>query len=169
LAAQAGILLIGVLITIYSGRRKGVLPAFASLALTSMLFLAVVNQSLPLFDRRRSVKDLALSLKPSLKPDDEVATYHAYYQDLPLYLQRHVTQVGWVEPFEIWQEEFNKQANDERTFWQEWRGPRRLFVVTDKATYEQLRRGNERPIQLVAENEYSVVLSNQIERAVVAN
>ena len=138
--------------------------AFTSLTATSALFLVVLNSSLPLFDQRRSVKDLAQILKPELKDDDEVARYHAYYQDLPFYLQRHVTQVGWVEPFELWEEDFNKLASDDRTFWQKWDGPGRLFVVTDKATYAILRREMERPIYLVAQNEYSVVLSNQLDR-----
>ena len=41
---------------------------------------------------------------------------------------------------------------------------RRLFVVTDKANYELMRREKERAIYLVAENEFSVVLSNQSDR-----
>ncbi len=167
--AQLAILILGILVTVYLANRRGFTAVFASLVLTSALFLVVLNSSLPLFDHRRSVKDLALALKPELGADDEVASYHAYYQDLPFYLQRHVTQVGWVEPFELWEEDFNKQASDDRAFWQKWDEPRRLFVVTDKATYDFLRREKKRAIYLVAENEYSVVLSNQIERRAVFN
>ena len=161
MAAQIGILLVGAVLALLLVRCQKHAASFASLALASTLSLIILNQSLPLFDQRRSVKDLALSLKPALKADDEVSTYHAYYQDLPFYLQRHVTQVGWVEPFEVWEEEFNKQASDDRSLWQKWNGPRRLFVVTDKANYDLLRRDPQRPLHLVVENAYSVVFSNR--------
>jgi hypothetical protein len=164
--AQLAILILGILVTVYLANRRGFTAVFASLALTSALFLAVLNSSLPLFDHRRSVKDLALALKPELGADDEIASYHAYYQDLPFYLQRHVTQVGWVEPFELWEEDFNKQASDDRTFWQKWDSPRRIFVVTDRATYDHLRREKKRIIHLVAQNEFSVVVSNRSDKPV---
>ena len=167
--AEIAILLSGVLLAIYFGKRRRPGASFAALAVTSMLFLVVLNQSLPVFDQRRSVKDLAAAFKPSLKPDDEVATYHAYYQDLPLYLQRRVTQVGWVESFKLGQADSNRQAKDDKSFWQKWDGPRRLFVLTDKATYEALCREQQRPIHLVAANEYSVVFSNRTDRPAVVN
>jgi hypothetical protein len=160
--AEIAILLFGVLLAIYFGRRQLPGASFAALAVTSTLFLLVLNQSLPVFDQRRSVKDLAAAFKSALKPDDEVATYHAYYQDLPLYLQRQVTQVGWLGPVELGQEGFNRRAKDDKIFWQKWDGPRRLFVLTDKATYDVLRREQQRPIHLVAANEYSVVFSNRM-------
>jgi hypothetical protein len=97
---QSAILLFGALATSFLARRN-IPAAFSALALTAAFFLVVLNSSLPIFDQRRSVKDLALTIKPWLRPNDEVASYHAYYQDLPFYLQRHVTQVGWVEPFEL--------------------------------------------------------------------
>ena len=167
--AEIAILLSGVLLAIYFGKRQRPGASFAALAVTSMLFLLVLNQSLPVFDQRRSVKDLAAAFMPSLKPDDEVATYHAYYQDLPLYLQRHVTPVGWLGPVELGQEGFNRRAKDDKIFWQKWDGPRRMFVLTDKATYDVLRREQQRPIHLVAANEYSVVFSNRTAQPAIVN
>src|SRR5258706_448774 len=84
-------------------------------------------------------------------------------------LQRHVIQVGWAEPFERWQDDFADHASDDQGFWKKWDGPRRLFVVTDKATYNNLRREKQRINHLVAQSEYSVVISNQTRRATVVN
>src|SRR5207247_8882609 len=117
--ARGAVLLVGPLATSVLGKRN--IPApLSALGLSAAFFLVVLNSSLPILDQRRSVKDLALTIKPSLQPNDEVASYHAYYQDLPLYLQRHVTQVGWVEPFELWEEELNKRADNDKAFWQKW-------------------------------------------------
>jgi Dolichyl-phosphate-mannose-protein mannosyltransferase/Aminoarabinose transferase C-terminal domain len=158
--AQSAILLSGALATSFLGKRN-IPAAFSALGLTAAFFLVVLNSSLPIFDQRRSVKDLALTIKPWLQPNDEVASYHAYYQDLPLYLQRHVTQVGWVEPFELWEEELNKRADDDKAFWQKWNSPQSIYALTDRATYAKLRAQADRKLYLVAQNAYDVVFSNR--------
>lgn len=163
LAAQSVILLSGALAAVYLNRRKGFPWAFAALGLTAALFLVVLNSSLPLFDQRRSIKELALALKPRLKSADEVASYHAYYQDLPLYLQRRVTQVGWIEPFALWEENLNRQADDDTSFWRRWNGPAAIYALTDKKEYDKLRGGSDRKVFLVAQTSYDVLLSNHPE------
>ncbi|HEX9443668.1 MAG TPA: phospholipid carrier-dependent glycosyltransferase, partial [Candidatus Binatia bacterium] len=162
LAAQSVILVAGALTAISLGRRRGFPWAFSALGLTAALFLAVLNSSLPIFDQRRSVKDLALALKPRLQTRDEVASYHAYYQDLPLYLQRQVTQVGWVEPFARWEEGPSRRADDDAFFWRRWDGPATIYALTDKAGYDRLRGGSERKVFLVAQTNYDVVFSNKL-------
>ena len=164
--AQSVILLAGALATIFLGKRRGFPSAFSALGLTAALFLIVLNSSLPLIDQRRSVKDLALVVKSQLQTKDEVASYHAYYQDLPFYLQRHVTQVAWVEPFELWEEDLNKRANDDANFWHRWNGPTTIYVLTDRADYDKLRGESERKFYLVAQTDYDVVFSNKLEHRV---
>jgi Aminoarabinose transferase C-terminal domain len=164
---QSAILLFGALATSFLSRRN-IPAAFSALALTAAFFLVVLNSSLPLFDQRRSVKDLALTIKPWLRPNDEVASYHAYYQDLPLYLQRHVTQVGWVEPFELWEEELNKRADDDKAFWQKWDGPHSVYALTNRATYKKLRAHADRKLYLVAQTAYDVVFANRKETPATA-
>ncbi|HEY6201256.1 MAG TPA: phospholipid carrier-dependent glycosyltransferase [Candidatus Binatia bacterium] len=161
LAAQGVILITGALAAVYLRRRKGLSWAVPVLAASSALFLVVLNSSLPIFDERRSVKDLALALKPRLTSADEVASYHAYYQDLPLYLQRRVTQVGWIEPFELWEEDRNQRADDEGTFWQRWNGPATIYILTDRDEYDKLRSDAKDKIFLVAQTDYDVMLSNR--------
>jgi hypothetical protein len=161
LIGQGAVLLSGALTAVYLRRRKGFPRAFPVLVVTAAVFLVVVNSSLPVFDERRSVKSLALALKPRLKSADEVASYHAYYQDLPFYLQRHVTQVGWVEPFELWEADPKQRENDDDTFWSAWNGPARIYIVTNREEYDKLRADSEHKVFLVAQTDYDVVLSNR--------
>ncbi len=165
--AQWLILFCGALATLFLDGRRGFRAAFAILGATEALFLVVLNSSLPLMDQRRSVKDLALAVKSQLQPHDEVASYRAYYQDLPVYLQRPIVQVGWVEPFEIWDGDFNKQAESEAKFWQQWNGGNTIYVLSDRAIYERLRTESNRPIFLVAENDYAAVFTNKSQQAQV--
>ncbi len=102
-------------------------------------------------------------LKSRLQPADEVATYHAYYEDLPVYLERYITVVGWKE-----EGEFNAPAEsasswtiDDATFRERWNGPVTIYMLTDRATYETLRHSPEQKFYLVAETNYDVLLSNK--------
>ena len=167
LFAQGLILLVGATVTLYLAARYGSSRAFTALSLTAALFLIVLNDSLPLLDQRRSVKDLALVVKSRLRPRDEVATYHAYYQDLPFYLQRRVVQVGWAEPFEKWDEDFNKHSEDEATFWKKWNGIDTIYALSDRAIYDKLRVESDRRVFLVAENGYTVAFTNKSEPLVL--
>ncbi len=45
---------------------------------------------------KASTKSLAVELLPQLKPLDIVAAYDTYWQDLPVYLGRNITVVGWT-------------------------------------------------------------------------
>jgi hypothetical protein len=142
-------------------KRRGFPAAFGAWAASAALFLIILDSSLPIFDDRRSVKDLALAMKPYLGAKDEVATYHAYYQDLPLYLHRHITQIGWIESFELWDEDLNRHAFDDMELWRKWAGPQSIFVVTDRSTYDKLRATGSRLMYLIAQNSYEVVFSNK--------
>ncbi len=159
--AQGCILLIGALIALYLVRRYRFPAAFIVLSLSSALFLVVLNSGLPLLDQRRSIKDLALIVKSHLRPGDEVATYRAYYQDLPFYLQTHIVQVGWAEPFEVWDRDFNEHAEDEATFWKKWNGIDTIYAFSDRAIFDKLRAQPGRKIALVAENDYAVAFTNK--------
>ncbi|HMF52461.1 MAG TPA: phospholipid carrier-dependent glycosyltransferase [Candidatus Saccharimonadales bacterium] len=165
--AQWLILFCGGLATLYLDGQRRFRAAFAVLGATEALFLVVLNSSLPLMDQCCLVKDLALAIKPRLRPEDEVASYRSYYQDLPLYLQRHVVQVGWVEPFEIWEENFNKQAEGEAVFWRKWDDANTIYALSDRAIYEKLRAGSEHKIFLVTANNYTVVFSNKSDHGAI--
>lgn len=162
--AQIGVLIVGAVATLILGKRRGFPWAFSSLTLTSVLFLVVLNSSLPLFDQRRSVKDLAGVLKSRLQPADEVATYHAYYEDLPVYLERRITLVDWKGDLEFGSqvEDVSGWVIDDAKFWQRWNSPATIYMLTDRAMYDQLRDRSGQRFYLVAQTEYDILLSNRV-------
>lgn len=161
--AQAAILVAGAISLLILGRRRGFPWAVSSLALTSALFLVVANSSLPLFDQRRSVKDLAGVLKSHLHTADEVVTYHAYYQDLPVYLDRLVTVVGWRGEldFGVQTEDASGWMIDDAICWKSWNGPTTVYLFTSRPIYDKLRAEAGKKFYLLAQTEYNVLLSNK--------
>ena len=113
-----------------------------SLPLAWALFLVVLNSSLSLLDQRRSVKALAAVLKSQLQSHDAVASYYAYYEDLPVYLQRPVAVVGWKGNLQF-RVEVNERSGgwmtDDASVWKRWNSPVTVYMLTESTTYEKLR------------------------------
>lgn len=164
--AQSVILMVGALsaLSLVFGNKKVFRWGFLSLTLCWALFLLVLNSSLPLLDERRSVKALAAELKPQLHASDEVASYHAYYHDLPVYLERPVAVVGWKGNLQFGVE-VNEHSGgwmtDEASFWQRWNSPTTIYVLLEKTTYERLRSKSSFKFRVVARGRYDVLLSNK--------
>ena len=128
------------------------------------LFLVVLNSSLALLDQRRSVKALAAVLNSRLHPSDEVASYHAYYEDLPVYLQRPVAVVGWKGNLQF-RVEVNERSGgwitDDAWFWKRWNSPATVYMLTEQGTYDKLRSESSFKFRVVAQGLYDVLLSNK--------
>jgi 4-amino-4-deoxy-L-arabinose transferase-like glycosyltransferase len=137
--------------------------AVVALAVTSVLFLMQINAVAPRVDTK-SVKHLAIELKARLKPGDEVASYHEYYQDLPVYLEQRITVVDWggelnfgnsVEDTKAW-------MTDGNTFWKRWQGPATMYVLTTIDDYEALKQAKPPlPLYPIAQDRSNIVLSNR--------
>jgi hypothetical protein len=162
LYAQTALLLCGAAALVWA-RRRGLRAVFPVSAATIGLLLVVVDSGFPLLDDRRSLKNLALALKPQLQLADEVATYRAYYQDLPVYLGRLVTVVEWRGEldFGIRAEDVSGWMIDDAEFWRRWNGPARMYAVTDRENYDRLLGRGGPNVHLVAKNDYNVVVTNQ--------
>jgi len=164
--AQSAILvLVGVsAIVLGFGNRRAFGLGFLSLTLTWALFLVVLNSSLPLMDQRRSVKALAAVLTSQINPADEVASYHAYYQDLPVYLQRPVAIVGWKGNLQFGVEVNERSGGwmtDDASFWKRWNSPVTVYMLTEQETYDKLRSESFFKSRVVARGLYDVLLSNK--------
>ena len=135
-----------------------------SLTLVWALFLVVLNSSLPFLDQRRSVKALAVVLKSQLQRSDEVASYHAYYQDLPVYLGRPVAIVGWKGNLQFGVE-VNEHSGgwmtDDESFWKHWNSRATVYMLTEQTTYEKLRSESSFKSRVVAQGLYDILLSNK--------
>jgi len=137
--------------------------AVVALAITSVLFLMQINAVAPRVDAK-SVKQLAIELKARLKPGDEVASYHEYYQDLPVYLEQRITVVDWggelnfgnsVEDTKAW-------MTDGDTFWKRWQGPATMYVLTTIDDYAALKQAKPPlPLFPLAQDRRNIVLSNR--------
>jgi 4-amino-4-deoxy-L-arabinose transferase-like glycosyltransferase len=166
ISAQSAILVLGGVsaLVLGFGNRRAFRWGFISLILTWALFLIVLNSSLPLLDQRRSVKALAAVLKAQLQPADEVASYHAYYQDLPVYLQRPVAVVGWKGNLQFGVEVDERSGGwmtDDASFWQRWNSPLTVYMLTEQETYDKLRSESSFKSRVVARGLYDVLLSNK--------
>jgi MFS family permease len=161
---QTGILILAVGAARELGKREGSRWGFIHLITMWALFLVLLNSSLTVLDDRRSVKTLATVLKPQLQPTDEVATYHAYYQDLPVYLQRPVTVVAWKGDLQFGVEVDEHAGGwmvDDVAFWKEWDGPSTVYALTDRASYDTLRAESKRKFYPIAQTAYDVLWSNK--------
>jgi 4-amino-4-deoxy-L-arabinose transferase-like glycosyltransferase len=156
-------LLIGAVLAFGLARVRGFRPAFAAVAVTAALFLIGMNAAAPRVDTR-SVKTLAVTLKPLLKPGDEVASLLAYYQDLPVYLERRITAVDWKGELEFGceVEDTRQWMTDSATFWKRWKGPSTIYVFMDAETYKAVPIVNP-SVRLypIARNKETVVVSNR--------
>lgn len=164
--AQSAMLMAGAVaaLVLGFGTRAAFRSGILSLTLTWALFLVTLNSSLPLLDQRRSVKALAAVLKPRLNPSDEVASYHAYYQDLPVYLQRPVAVVGWKGDLQFGVEVNERSGGwmtDDASFWKRWNSPATVYMLTEQTTYEKLLSASSFKSRIVAQGFYDVLLSNQ--------
>lgn len=135
----------------------------AALAIASVLFLGVLDRGFTYLDDRRSVKTLALTLKPHLRPSDEVISYREYYQDLPVYLERRITVVDWKGElrFGTEVEDVSGWMIDEPVFWQRWDSATRVYLLTGRDNYDKLRAAGRGQFHLLAQTGSNVLVTNR--------
>ncbi len=144
----------------WAGLRRGLAVGVCTLAAGFSLFLLGVNASAPYLDTR-SVKTLALKLRPLLTPQAIVACYGWYYQDVPFYLRRRVEIVNYKG-------ELGYGTTLEKTpwvmrgpaFWRQWDSHRTVYMVTSRSTYQNLRKRGIR-MHMVAGNRFNVIVGNK--------
>ena len=135
-----------------------------ALALTAAVFLGVVDRGFGYLDHKRSVKELALVLKPRLQAGDEVMTYQEYYQDLPVYLERRITVVDWKGElrFGTEVEDVSGWMIDEASFRRRWDGPQRAYLLTGQGNYDKLRAEGRGRFHLIAQTGSNVLVTNRM-------
>jgi 4-amino-4-deoxy-L-arabinose transferase-like glycosyltransferase len=139
--------------------------AFIALVATSALFLVEGNMVAPLVDMK-SIKSIALVLKPRLQAGDEVASYQTYYQDLPVYLERRITVVDWKGELEFGTEveDTSQWMIDSTTFWKRWMGPSTMYMVTKISTYDAIRTNPRLKLVPIARDARNIIVSNRHEK-----
>lgn len=156
-------LLFGAALTGALGRFRGFRFVFAAVVVIAALFLIEMNAAAPRIDTK-SIKTLAVTLKPLLKPGDEVASYLAYYQDLPVYLERRIITVDWKGELDFGTgvEDTKAWMMDSASFWKRWTGPETIYLLMEVKIYEVMRSLNPHlKLYPVVRNENTIVLSNR--------
>jgi hypothetical protein len=88
-----------------------------------------------------SMQMFASIIKEAGGSDAEVATYHNYYQDLPIYLGRKVDIVAWQGELEFGaqHEDVSRWMLDESAFWRRWTQKDKLmFMVLRDDIFDRL-------------------------------
>jgi 4-amino-4-deoxy-L-arabinose transferase-like glycosyltransferase len=161
--AIAGVLLLSGVLPLVSLRWGAPRAAMAVLFAGAALGVAVFQINLARLDVGRSVKELALSLKRDLRPGDEVMTYGQYYQDLPVYLERRIIVVGWSGElgFGTTLEDTSAWIIDEPAFRRRWLESRTIYLLTNHANYNTLRKQPPGAMCLVGSNQRLAVIVNR--------
>lgn len=82
----------------------------------------------------RSIKPLAMSLKPLLTPEDKVASFRSYYQDLPFYLERQivVAKARGELSFGMQHQDTSNWMIDHTTLWRRWANGEIKYLIVGK-------------------------------------
>ncbi len=140
-------------------RRVALVLTVAGAALLGVAGDLVVGQVQP-----RSVKPLAEILNARLKPDDEVASFAAYYQDLPFYLDRIVTVADWSGELDFGRsvEDDSAWMIDAPEFWRRWGRPDHvMYALMDKAHFAASRADPSHRLFEIAETRTDVLVANR--------
>lgn len=173
LYALAIIYLATALISLLLLKKSKVLPLFVLCCLCSitLLFTVVLGAK---HVNTNSTKPLVMNLKNILQPQDEVAHYYKFYQDVPLYLEKRVTLVAnWNAPDiannDNWVRElwfgmpFQKTDDwliDKDKFWQRWNSDKRMFVFLS-ANYFSHFQQHAKKCYIVGEHNRIMLVCNK--------
>jgi 4-amino-4-deoxy-L-arabinose transferase-like glycosyltransferase len=167
-------LLSGMMIAYLLVKKRSFPVMFGVLLATSIAFLFVIMASTPALNQK-TVKPLAMEIKPYLNANDEIVTYYKYYQDLPIYLERRITIVAdwdaadipqndnWVR--EMWYgmpfQNTKSWLIGEDSFWNKWNSDRRLFVLMNSSYFPDFSAKAKNKIYMIAQHNNIMLISNQ--------
>jgi 4-amino-4-deoxy-L-arabinose transferase-like glycosyltransferase len=112
------------------------------------------------------VKALAEAMTQRLRPEDEVASFAFYYQDLPYYLNRIVTIVAWQQVdlrFGISVEDTSTWMIDEVEFWRRWDRPdHTMYAVMAASRFAILAADKTKRLFVMARTGADVLVVNHL-------
>lgn len=167
-------LLVTALLTYAFLKREDNQKIIAAFGLSGMILLSLFITHAATINEK-SIKPLALQLKPMLQADDEVVTFYKYYQDLPIYLERRITIVAdwhaadipqndnWVR--EMWYgmpfQDTHDWLIEQNTLVERWNGSKRLFIITNQGYLKNLESILKKPMYMIRQYRDMVLLSNR--------
>ncbi len=151
----------GSFLALWVYKKFNIIAAFSTQLIASVCFLLILTVIVPFIDMG-SIAPLTQVLKPLLKPNDVVATYSFYYQDLPVYLHRQIMIVSWQNElsFGIAHQDAHQWIIDAPTFWKLWSSPATFYMITTQHIYQTRLIGQHEPLHLLAQTRHDVLLAN---------
>lgn len=155
--AGAGIAALIALRLRHTGQRVGLVMV------ASAVFLATFSHTMQRLDPKWSTKTIAEQLKPQLQDSDVVATYNAYYQDLPVYLERRITIVDWTNEltFGMQHQDTRDWMIDKTRLLDIWNSPRRVYLFANLQGIDVFRASAGSRYNVLAENGFIILVTNQ--------
>lgn len=156
-----GLLILTALTTLFAAWKSTWLKTVIILSLSSSLFFMSFNFSYPPTDTR-SIKNLAVALKPLLNKKTLVYSFHNYYQDLPVYIGQRVIMVDYYG--EIW---FGLEHTDhqglwmtDKEFWGSWSKPNLQFMIMSIEEYDSVVKNHADQLFEIKRNRHNILVSN---------
>ena len=158
----AAILILTACAHLFFLKRRGLRQGLLALVAGSALLLTALNAAAGRVEPH-STKKMAQLLKPRLRIGDVVASYAAYFQDLPVYLERRIVVVDWAGElaFGMSVENTSDWMTTSDLFWKRWNGPETIYVFMNRDVYGWLTLLKKPNLFLVAGNDETVLLSNK--------
>lgn len=164
----------GAIVLYFLKKKKEISTFVTTLFVTGVTFLLVFAASIGNINQK-SIKPLAMLIKPHLSANDEVVTYFKYYQDLPIYLERRITIVAdwnapdiaqndnWVR--ELWYgmpfQNTSEWLIAEDAFWKKWNSDKRLFVLLNTGYFDNFSKQAKGTIYKIDQLNNVVLVSNK--------
>jgi 4-amino-4-deoxy-L-arabinose transferase-like glycosyltransferase len=147
-------------------RRRGAGTAFVAAVLAAATFFQGVDTTMAQF-QPRSIKPLAAEIASRLAPGDEVIAYRTYPQDLPIYLDRRISVVGWSGELDFGRQiEPATQAwmfDDEAELWRRWHGAGTVYMIIPLHFESTVRPTAEPRYREIARTSRHVLATNRAE------
>lgn len=155
-------LLTGSLLSLLAVRRNP-RTALTTTIISAAVFLVIAHGAIRYIDTR-TIRPLAITLKPLLQPNDEVITYNQYFQDLPFYLERQVSILNWRNELTYGMQHQNARAwmIDNDQFWSRWKKKsHRIFMIMSKDEFKLFHQRYPHEIMIIiSETPSNVLVTN---------
>ena len=142
-------------------RRCGLSSGVIALMLGTSVMWIYLSPVIPIASKH-SIKPLITVLQQQLKPEDEVISYQAYYQDLPFYLQRRITVAEYANEltFGMQHQDTKNWMINTKDFWDRWNSNKRVYLITHEDCYDNLQAQTTTKMHVVAKHLNNVLVVN---------
>ena len=146
---------------IISYKKRGLASGFVTLTIITAALWLYISPIISTVNRQ-SIKPLITTLQQTLKPEDEVISYGAYYQDLPFYLQRIITVANFEGElsFGIHHQDASSWMIDQKTFWERWNGNKVVYLITSEGNYRNLQPTAPDKMRIIAKHFDTLLVIN---------